>query len=421
MRIGRKKQKEKMKTAVIVIALTAILLGAFAVPGQAHIPEGWVPIEECSKYVKGAAGAAAGAEIDVSAEFVYRAMSDAIDNLWEGQAPRRSDIKIISKLPTPVAEQICLVIVGQPEGEAPPEWTSEKIGTYELKAPEGTNEKNLRAENFEFTFVNMRSGEEYAWKAEEEIEGIFPAGYFELRNKKARGETLKWYEESRLSSMDEKVSSKLTESIGKRLSNELHHLAHPLDAEIVPEMKEIASKIAAGEPSKDDIAALREKVEEAKEISDGIHDMMHEFEHLVEETGKGEETVLGLHGKSHEVMAFQSRISDCVGKMEGTDDSEKIREKAEEIVGMIEEGFHEAASYMHTHSTDPAGIFTGLLPLKLKDGRETVDIKHEDLTTYLSKISEEEEKEPFPTGGAIAFGIIVVGLAALGIVVKRSK
>jgi hypothetical protein len=317
-------------------------------------------------------------------------MSDAIDNLWEGQAPRRSDIKIISKLPTPVAEQICRALVGQPEGEAPPEWTSDKPGKYELKAPEGTNANNLRAENFEFTFVNMRSGEEYAWKAEEEIPGIFPAGYFELRNKKARGETLKWYEESRLSSMDEKVSSKLTESI-------------------------------AGESSKDDIAALREKVEEAKEISDGIHDMMHEFEHLVEETGKGEETVLGLHGKSHEVMAFQSRISDCVGKMEGTDDSEKIREKAEEIVGMIEEGFHEAASYMHTHSTDPAGIFTGLLPLKLKDGRETVDIKHEDLTTYLSNISEEEEEEPFPVGGAVAFGIIVVGLAALGIVVKRSK
>jgi hypothetical protein len=154
MGIGRKKQKEKMKTAVIVIALAAILLSTFAVPGQAHIPEGWVPVEECPKYVKGAAGAAAGAEIDVSAEFVYRAMSDAIDNLWEGQAPRRSDIKIISKLPTPVAEQICRALVGQPEGEAPPEWTSDKPGKYELKAPEGTNEKNLRAENFEFTFVN---------------------------------------------------------------------------------------------------------------------------------------------------------------------------------------------------------------------------------------------------------------------------
>ena len=279
---------------------------------------------------------------------------------------------------------------------------------------------DLGAENFEFTFVNMRSGEEYVWKAEEEIEGIFLAGYFELRNKKARGETLKWYEESRLSSMDEKVSSKLTESIGKRLSNELHHLAHPLDAEIVPEMKEIASKIAAGEPSKDDIAALREKVEEAKEISDGIHDMMHEFEHLVEETGKGEETVLGLHGKSHEVMAFQSRISDCVGKMEGTDDPEKIREKAEEIVGMIEEGFHEAASYMHTHSTDPAGIFTGLLPLKLKDGRETVVIKHDDLTTYLSEVGSTE-KGPAPIGGAVSFVIIIVGLIAVVIVRYRRR
>jgi hypothetical protein len=27
------------------------------------------------------------------------------------------------------------VIIGQPEGEAPPEWTSDKSGKYELKAP----------------------------------------------------------------------------------------------------------------------------------------------------------------------------------------------------------------------------------------------------------------------------------------------
>jgi hypothetical protein len=397
-----KKEKgwRKIRAAAVMILLAAILVSVFP--------------------VQVVAAAEAEQAKDFSADFVYRATSDAIDNLWKGQAPRRSDVKIISKLPTPAAEQVIQVIIGQPEGAVPPEWISEKPGKYEIKAPEGTSKENLRAENFEFTFVNLRSGDEYTWKAEEEIPGIFPAGYFELRNKKARGETLKWYEESRLSSMEGKILPKLTESIGKRLSNELHHLAHPLDAEIVPEMKEIASKIAAGEPSKDDIAALREKVEEAKEISDGIHDMMHEFEHLVEETGKGEETVLGLHGKSHEVMAFQSRISDCVGKMEGADDPDKIREKAEEIVGMIEEGFHEAASYMHTHSTDPAGIFTGLLPLKLKDGREIVVIKHEDLTTYLSEVGSTE-KGPAPIGGAVSFVIIVVGLIAVVIVRYRRR
>ncbi|MCK4733590.1 MAG: hypothetical protein KAT65_14145 [Methanophagales archaeon] len=40
-------------------------------------------------------------------------------------------------------------------------------------------------------------------------------------------------------------------------------------------------------------------------------------------TGKGEETVGGLQGKPHEIMAFQAKISGCVDKMERTEDSYK--------------------------------------------------------------------------------------------------
>ncbi|MGB7533738.1 MAG: histidine kinase dimerization/phosphoacceptor domain-containing protein, partial [Halobacteriota archaeon] len=277
----REKSRRKIKTAVVGIVLATVLLSTFAFPVQAHIPEGWVPIEECPKYVEGAAGAAAGAEIDVSADFAYRAISDAIDNLWEGEAPRRSDIKIISKLPTPAAEQVIQVVIGQPEGEAPPEWTSDKPGKYELKAPGGTSEENLKAENFEFTFVAVRSGEEYVWKAEEEIPGIFPAGYFELRNKKARGETLKWYEESQLGKMEEKVSSALTESIGKRLSNELHdNYAHHLDALIVGKVGDegtmlcLAAELTeSGDKGK--LEALREKSEEASVCIGEMHELIH--------------------------------------------------------------------------------------------------------------------------------------------------
>ena len=38
-------------------------------------------------------------------------------------------------------------------------------------------------------------------------------------------------------------------------------------------------------------------------------------------TGKGKETVVGLYGKSHEVMAFPAKISGCVDEMERTNDS----------------------------------------------------------------------------------------------------
>ena len=426
----REKSRRKLKTAVIGIVLATVLLSAFAFPVQAHIPEGWVPIEECPKYVEGAAGAGGGAaEIDVSADFAYRAISDAIDNLWEGEAPRRSDIKIISKLPTPAAERVIQVIIGLPEGEAPAEWTSTEPGKYELKAPGGTGEENLKAENFEFTFVAVRSGEEYVWKAEEEIPGIFPAGYFELRNKKARGETLKWYEESRLGDMEEKVSSKLTESIGKRLSNELHdNYAHHLDEFIIGKVGDEGTMLylAAGlaeSGDKGEVGTLREEFEEASELIGEMHELIHgAMVPVAEEMGKGEVEAAMLHDLAHKLMASIYRTGGYLDEIEKTDDVEKVKEKGSEMLEELKK-LKEFSSEVHIHSTDLATVITEQKPLKLKDGREAVNIEHSDLTTYLSKISEEEEegKEPFPTGGAITFGILVVGLAALGIVVKRSK
>ena len=426
----REKSRRKLKTAVIGIVLATVLLSAFAFPVQAHIPEGWVPIEECPKYVEGAAGAGGGAaEIDVSADFAYRAISDAIDNLWEGQAPRRSDIKINSKLPTPAAERVIQVIIGQPEGEAPPEWTSMEPGKYELKAPGGTSEENQKAENFEFAFVAVRSGKEYVWKAEEEIPGIFPAGYFELRNKKARGETLTWYEESRLGDMEEKVSSKLTESIGKRLSNELHdNYAHHLDEFIIGKvgdegtMLDLAAGLAES-GDKGEVETLREEFEEASELISEMHELIHgEMVPVAEEMGKGEVEAAMLHDLAHKLMASIYRTGGYLDEIEKTDDVEKVKEKGSEMLEELKK-LKEFSSEVHIHSTDLATVITEQKPLKLKDGREAVNIEHSDLTAYLSKMSEaeEEEKEPFPTGGAITFGILVVGLAALGIVVKRSK
>lgn len=410
-----------IKIAVFVTAL--VVLALCALPASAHIPEGWVPIEECSKYCGGGGGGAAtsggSAAKDLSADFVYKAMSDAVAELWDGRAPKRCNMKIVSKLPTSSAEHVIQVIIGQPVGEAPPDWTSEKPGTYEIDAPEGTSPENLQPENFEFTFVDVKKGKEFTWNAEKEIPGIFPEGYFELRNKKARGEELKWYEENEFSPMDGKISSHLTESIGKILSNELHAYAHPLDQEIVPEIKEMAKSIASTGGSKEEIKELREKVDEAKEYTDGIHGVMHEFEGVVEETGKGEEMNVDLHGKAHELMASQYKVSACVEKMEKTNDPIIIKEKAEEIVAIIGEGgFQEVASYMHVHSTDIAGEFIEQLPLTVKDGRHTVEIKYSDLTAYLGTLSGDEEN-PAPIGGAIAFGIIVVGLVAVWINRRR--
>ncbi|MEA2051681.1 MAG: hypothetical protein U9O90_02520 [Euryarchaeota archaeon] len=403
-----KKEKEwrKIRATAVVILLAAILVNAFP--------------------VQIAAAEEAEAVTDFSADFVYRATGDAIDNLWEGEAPRRSDINIISKLPTPAAEQVIQVIIGQPEGDAPPEWISTKPGEYEIKTPAGTSEKNLRAENFEFTFVNMRSGEEYVWKAEEEIPGIFPAGYFELRNKKARGETLKWYEESRLGDMESKILPKLTESIGKRLSNELHdNYAHHLDALIVGKVGDegtmlcLAAELTeSGDKGK--LEALREKSEEASVCIGEMHELIHgAMVPVAEEMGKGEVEAAMLHDLSHKLMGSIYRTGGYLDEIEKTDDREEVKEKGSEMLEEMKKlkGF---SSDVHIHSTDLATVITEQKPLKLKDGRETVEIKHSDLTTYLSNV-KSKGTDVAPIGGAVSFVIIIVGLIAVVIVRYRRR
>ena len=404
-----KKEKgwRKIRATAVVIILAAILVNAFPVQVAAAAEEA-----EPAK--------------DFSADFVYRATSDAIDNLWEGQPPRRSDIKIISKLPTPAAEQVIQVIIGQPEGAVPPEWISEKPGKYEINAPEGTGEKNLRAENFEFTFVNMRSGKEYIWKAEEEIPDIFPAGYFELRNKKAKGETLKWYEESRLGDMEGKISPKLTESIGKRLSNELHDdYAHHLDVLIVGKVGDegtmlcLAAELAeSGDKGK--LEALREKSEEASECIGEMHELIHgAMVPVAEEMGKGEVEAAMLHDLSHKLMGSIYRIGEYLNEIEKTDDVEKVKEKGNEMLEELKK-LKEFSSESHIHSTDLATVITEQKPLKLKNGIETVELKHSDLTTYLSNV-KSKGTDVAPIGGAVSFVIIIVGIIAVVIVRYRRR
>ncbi len=402
-----KKEKgwRKIRATAVVIILAAILVNALPVQ---------VAAEE------------AGAVKDFSADFVYRAAGDAIDNLWEGEAPRRSDIKIISKLPAPAAEQVIQVIIGQSEGDAPPEWISEKTGKYEINALEGTGEKNLRAENFEFTFVDMRSGKEYVWKAEEEIPGIFPAGYFELRNKKARGETLKWYEESRLGDMEGKVSSKLTESIGKRLSNELHDdYAHHLDEFIIGKVGDEGTMLylAAGlaeSGDKGEVGTLREEFEEASELISEMHELIHgAIVPVAEEMGKGEVEAAMLHDLAHKLMASIYRTGGYLDEIEKTDDVEKVKEKGSEMLEELKK-LKEFSSEVHIHSTDLATVITEQKPLKLKNGRETVELKHSDLTTYLSNV-KSKGTDVAPIGGAVSFVIIIVGIIAVVIVRYRRR
>ena len=87
---------------------------------------------------------------DISVAAMYKATSIGIDNLWDGRVPKRSDIEIISKLPTCGAKHAAQCIVGIPEGETPPEWKSDKPGEFSIVSD---GENSMKLENFEITII----------------------------------------------------------------------------------------------------------------------------------------------------------------------------------------------------------------------------------------------------------------------------
>jgi len=355
---------------------------------------------------------------DVSVAAVYRAMSIAIDELWEGRPPRRSDIKIVTKLPTPGAKHAAQCIVGIPEEEAPPEWTSDKPGEFEIVSVEGTDEKHLKLENFEITIIRKSTGEEYTWKADPDL---FTEEYLECINKEASGEKLIWWKEGRCERITGKPISKLEESIGMMLSNELHdNYAHPLDEAIVGKVGEegtllyLAAALAES-GDKGDLDSLREKVKEASELIEGLHELAHHrLVPIAEEMGKGIHEAHTLHDLGHKLMASIYKIGEFLDEIEETDDVDKIKEKASE---MLEEAkrLKEYTSEAHIHSTDPATVLTEQKPLKLKDAGEVIEIKYEELGKYHSEMMAGGGEEGTPIAGPISFGIIVGGLIIMGV------
>jgi hypothetical protein len=410
------RSKISLKQKIGIVVLLAISLSLFnASPVLAHIPEGWCPIGECWKYVGGAAPGAAAADISVAA--MYKAMSMATDELWDGKPPRRNDIKIISKLPIAGAEHAARCIAGIPEGEVPPEWKSDKPGEFENVSFEGDD---LSLENFEITIIRKSTGEQYTWKPEADI---FPEGYFEYWSEEARGGELNWWEESRWEDIKSKPASKLEESIGLILSNELHdNYAHPLDEKIIGKVDSegtllylAAALVESGD--KGELEALHEKVNEASELIDGMHDLAHHrLVPLAEEMGKGEHEANTLHDLGHKLMASIYKIGEYLDEIEKIDDVDEVKEEAGEMLDEAK-SLKEFSSEAHIHSTDPATVFTEQKPLKLKDAGEVVEIKYKEIQKYHSEMTKEKEK--FPIGGAIALGAIVIGLVIFGVMRRK--
>jgi hypothetical protein len=226
--------------------------------------------------------------------------------------------------------------------------------------------------------------------------------------------------------MESKVSSKLTESIGKRLSNELHDdYAHHLDEFIIGKVGDEGTMLClvaalAESGDKGEVGTLREQFEEASELISEMHELIHgEMVPVAEEMGKGEVEAAMLHDLAHKLLASIYRTGGYLDEIEKTDDVEKVKEKGSEMLEELKK-LKDFSSEVHIHSTDLATVITEQKPLKLKDGREPVEIKHSDLTTYLSNV-KSKGTDVAPIGGAVSFVIIIVGIIAVVIVRYRRR
>jgi hypothetical protein len=403
---GKVGLKQKIWIGSIIVLLVISLNLVYVLPLKAHIPEGWCPIEECWKHMEeGAEGGAAAADISVAA--MYKATSIGIDNLWDGRVPKRSDIEIISKLPTCGAKHAAQCIVGVPEGETPPEWKSDKPGRFEMIPVEGTDAKNLRLVNFEITIIRKSNGEKYTWKADADI---FTDEYFECINKEASGEKLRWWEASRCDKITGKPIGKLEESIGLILSNELHDkYAHHFDDGIVGKADKegtilyLATAIA-DTGDKENLEALCGLVKEASELIDEAHELIHgTLVPTAEEMGKGIHEAENLHDIAHKLLASIYRVGEYTDDIAEIEDVDEVKAKASEMLDEVKK-LKGYASELHIHSTDPATA-------------EVIEIKYEELVSYYSEMSKEKERGPI--GGAIALGVVVVGLVIFGVTRRK--
>lgn len=120
--------------------------------------------------------------------FAFRAALLSISEVWGDEIPERSDIKIITRRPTPGATQCLQYITGT--GSKVPNVTNK--GELQMILADGTevtdlsvpslkkHMKGMGIETWNITIVRKSTGEQFEVQA---VEDIFPQGFEELRKK----------------------------------------------------------------------------------------------------------------------------------------------------------------------------------------------------------------------------------------------
>ena len=233
-----KNRKGIMGTAALTMVLLAFLLAPLAVPVEAHMPgaeappafemepiviaDGGVEIEitidevgkyhnECMKEFKTKMLKKNGKTDEEIAKiieeefagatgtcpctsFAFRAALLGISEVWGDEIPERSDIKIITRRPTPGATQCLQYMTGT--GPKVPSVTNK--GKLEMILADGTevtdlsipslkkHMKDMGIETWNIIIIRKSTGEQFEVQV---VEYIFPEGFSELRDKVNVGKT----------------------------------------------------------------------------------------------------------------------------------------------------------------------------------------------------------------------------------------
>ncbi len=105
----------------------------------------------------------------------YRAVQAAILKLWGNETPYRSDFKIISRCPT-WGPQDAFEFITRAK--------TKRKGDFRTELPEGTDIKNVRADNFVFIIIRKSTQEALNISVKK---SVFPKGFFRMRAKMKHG------------------------------------------------------------------------------------------------------------------------------------------------------------------------------------------------------------------------------------------
>jgi len=128
-----------------------------------------ISIEDVGKYHGG---------VCLCLTIAFKSIQFAISQLWQDETPKRGDFKIISACPTPGSRD-CFEFITRVI-------TRGKSNDFKLELPQGTDIENMISDNFTFLFIRKSTGDSIRIRPKE---GIFPDGFFRLRNFVKYGKT----------------------------------------------------------------------------------------------------------------------------------------------------------------------------------------------------------------------------------------